>query len=731
MPRRDAALALALLAVPFLASLPGSRGAALPLGPNAGAYLLGFEPLYELSGLEAARWAAKDATVALPLVARGPLAVSYRLRRVLPAAEVVVELEGLPLDRFAARGGVVVERSAKAFAASWTRLRLRFVTVSEHPSPRGLRFDWIRVEPLRGGRLRPSAPWLALGGVVLAAAFLSFRWVGLTPALAAALVSPLALLAAVGVAVDPLGFAHVVRGLAPVGLVLLALAGLALRAKPAGRWALVALALAFFGRGALLLHPRSDYPDFGNARRFILALADTEGPLAERALAAQRRTNVGYPRYVGGKPYAFPYSPLFFLPALWPDAADAIEAAYRLAGLVPATLEVIAVFLVARLCFPRSPAVPAVAPLLAALLPPLTMRLLQAMTITLVAHLFDVLLVAAAVAYLRCPGARRLGLLFGAALFSQLLYVSSLFTVGAFLLLLACLERRHALRLLGVLAVTGSVTVLWLYHPFLVAFWREILPALAAGAVPPAPAGSRGLSAALARIPIFYGWAFPLLALAGLVRARAVADRAAASALTAWTLGFALLVALRAFGGGLFRDLKEIEFAAPLVAIGTASSLEGLAAAGRRRAALLVGAGLALFSIGRVAGFARENLSPFTEVRSTAAPPAAVPRRVGQRAPAQRRGTRTRGAPRAACASAATSRAASWRPRPRSDGAAPERSSRSQSAARSSRTSRRASREAAGRHSSRCRASDSPASPVSRDARVAARRSHHWAAGQQ
>ncbi len=619
MTRRDVGFALALLVVPLLAAVPGSRGAALKLGPNAGAYLEGFEPLYEISGHETTRWATRDATIALPLLARGPILVSYRLSRVLRAAEVTVEVGGLRLDRFSARGGAVMERSASVLATATTPLRVRFVTSSEDPSPRGLRFDWIRVESLTGGRLRPNGSRLALGGLVLAALYLAFRFAGHGVTSAVALVSPFAMLGAWGVWQDPLGFGHVVRSLAPTGLVLIALACLGLRAQPAGRWALVALALSFFGRGSLLVHPRSYYPDFGNARRFILALAETEGSFADRALVAQQRTNVGYPRQVAGKAYAFPYSPLFFLPSLWPQAPDAIEAAYRLAGLVAASLEVLGVFLLARLCFPRSAILPAAAPLLAAVLPPVTIRLLLAMTVTLLAHVFDVLLVAAAVVYLRRPDAKRLGLVFGVGLLGQLVYVSSLFTVSAFLLLLACLERRHALRLVAVLAVTGTLTVVWLYHPFLRVFVGEILPAVLGGARMQGPAAPSGLGAALSRITIFYGWAFPLLALAGMVRARALADRPAASALTAYALAFALLVALRAFGGGLFRDLKEIEFAAPLVAIACASSLEGLAAASRRRTALLVGVGLALFSIGRAADAVRENLSPFTEIRSAAA----------------------------------------------------------------------------------------------------------------
>ncbi len=617
MIRRDAVLALLLGALPLLAALPGARVAALKLGPNAGAWLAGFQPTYEINGLEATRWASKDATIALPLSGTGPLRVSYRLSRVLRAAQVEVEIAGRVIDRFETQGGAFVERSAPVELRSQRPLQLRFVTVSEDDSARGLRFDWVRVEAEPGGALRPSTRALGLAALLLAGLFAAFRWAGHTAGVAAALVLPFALAVATGVTVDPLGTAVVVLRLMPMGLLLLGGAAAFLRSQPAGRWALLALALAFFGRGALLVHPRSFYPDYGNARRFILALADTQGGLAERAVSAQERTNVGYPRFVAGKPYALPYSPLFFLPTFWPKSPDAIEAGYRMAGLLPASLEVLGVFLLARLLLPRSTLTPAVASLLAAFLPPLLSRLLLAMTITLVAHLLDVLLIAAAVMYLRRPDPRRLGLVFAAALVSQLLYVSSLFTVSAFLLALAAVERKHAVRLVAVLAAAGAIAVLWLYHPFLRAFFGEILPAVLHGARMEGRAGTGGLGAALGRIPIFYGWAFPLLALAGLLLVRASGERPASRVLSAYALAFALLVALRAFGGGLFRDLKEIEFAAPLVAVTSAATLEALAHSGRRWAALLVGIGLSLFCVGRAAEMTLENLSPFTEIRSS------------------------------------------------------------------------------------------------------------------
>jgi hypothetical protein len=121
---------------------------------------------------------------------------------------------------------------------------------------------------------------------------------------------------------------------------------------------------------------------------------------------------------------------------------------------------------------------------------------------------------------------------------------------------------------------------------------------------------------ALARVPLFYGPACPMLAAAGFALARRTADRPAFRLLLAFALAFATLLALRAFGGGLFRDLKEITFVAPLVAVLTGLFLDELArrGPGGRRGAILVAAGLAAFGLGRYWGYLKAYASPFLVV---------------------------------------------------------------------------------------------------------------------
>jgi hypothetical protein len=102
-------------------------------------------------------------------------------------------------------------------------------------------------------------------------------------------------------------------------------------------------------------------------------------------------------------------------------------------------------------------------------------------------------------------------------------------------------------------------------------------------------------------VPLFYGWGFPALAVAGLLLARRTADGPARHVLAAYGLAFVSLVLMRGLGGGLFRDLKEITFAGPLVAVCAGASLRTMTDRSRagRVAVLLLAAGLLAFSAER------------------------------------------------------------------------------------------------------------------------------------
>ncbi|MFQ6673105.1 MAG: hypothetical protein ACE5KY_07375, partial [Candidatus Tectimicrobiota bacterium] len=128
------------------------------------------------------------------------------------------------------------------------------------------------------------------------------------------------------------------------------------------------------------------------------------------------------------------------------------------------------------------------------------------------------------------------------------------------------------------------------------------------------------LAGAVARGVLFYGYAYPVLALGGLLVARRVASRPAFLALGAYGLAFVVLVALRGLGGGLFKDLKEILFVAPLVAVLSGGFLHEMARRHRaaRVAVVLATAGLMAFGINRYRYYFETYAHPVVAVTEAA-----------------------------------------------------------------------------------------------------------------
>jgi hypothetical protein len=577
------------------------------LGPNDADHIAGFEPHYEIEGPVATRWSTHDARVDLPLTLRGgPSSLSYRFSRVLPETAVVdVLLGGTLVDRFTCRGGAWVTRTVDLAALPTTPLSIALRVDSHDRRNLGLRLDWIRLSAT-GGRVgwRGWPRWAPL--TLVAAAYVLFRVAGLAPLAAALATVPWSIGAFVWGRVDPFALGHVAPKVALPAMALTAACTALVRGRPGGRWVAPIFLAGYLLKAVAVFHPAFFYPDVQNHGRYVAAFAEAAGSIPERGVAAQRKVATAYPRFVGGRAYAFPYSPLFFVPFTWLGSDSApVEDALRHVALAAAAAEVVAVFWIAGMVF--GPGAGVAAALVSAFLPPLYSRLLFAMWPTVAGHLFDTLTMGAALVLSRRPGERRPAVVFAClTLAAFLTYISSLFNVALFIVFLAVLERRRALLLLGILAVTATVTVLWLYGPFTHAFLFEIVPALAAGGSPairatPGGTAAGGLLAALSRVPLFYGWGFPALTVAGLLLARRTADAPARHVLAAYGLAFVSLVLLRGLGGGLFRDLKEITFVAPLIAVAGGASLETLARRGRRGAAavLLLALGLLAFGVER------------------------------------------------------------------------------------------------------------------------------------
>ncbi len=611
---------LAVLAAAWLVTgLPVREASAtFELGPNDHCCLAGFADHYEVEDGVGTRWTSYDATLDLPLVVEGgPVELELRGARVFPqTAQVELELAGAMVDRFAARGGAFVTRRVSLPALPPTPVSLRLKVQADEGRGLGMKLDWVRLRVAGEGRLTPraAARWLPVALAVFLFALL--RLGGLGPW--AALTCGLAGVAAWGAALhaDLLGFSRALSTLAPLVALLSAAACLFLRRLPLGQLALPVFVGGLLLKGALLFHPATFYPDVANARKYVETYRTTSGSLAERGVATQRATNVGFPRRLAGRDYALPYSPLYFLPLGLAATPGGVEVAVRGVGLAASALVALPLFWLASRVF--SPAAGVLATLLWVFLPPLTSRLLLALHATLVGNLLDVLVIVAVFALLGAPGRPRRWAAVGvASLASLLVYTSSYFSLTGFFLFVALGERRLAPRLLGLLLACGTLAVCWLYWPFLLALVTEILPAVARGSAPAAagaPASAADPPGALARVPLFYGYLYPVLAVAGLVLARRRAEPRAFRVLSAWGLAFLLMLALRAFGGGVFKDLKEITFAAPWVALLSAGALTALAGRGfkGRLLAILLTLALVAFGLARFAAYLQLYAHPAT-----------------------------------------------------------------------------------------------------------------------
>ncbi|MFQ5792199.1 MAG: hypothetical protein ACE5JI_17150, partial [Acidobacteriota bacterium] len=366
-------------------------------------------------------------------------------------------------------------------------------------------------------------------------------------------------------------------------------------------------------KGAGTFHPSYYYPDVRNHRRYVDAFAEADGSLAERGVAAQMKVRTAYPRRVGDKVYAFPYSPVFFIPFTWlPQDRDLVEQALKHVALAAAAAEVVVVYWLAGACF--GPASGVFAAWLAAFFPAMYSRLFLAMWPTITGHLLDILAIGSAMAIAaRPPSLTRLAAFGACMLASFLTYVSSLFNLSAFTAFFSLLEQRVALRTVALWAGATVATVSLLYFSFTITFLSEILPALLSSGLPPGRASlASNLFLSLQRLPQFYGYGTLALAVAGFVLARRQSPPSTFRSLLAYGLSFLMLLVLRGASGGLFKDLKEIIYVGPLIAVTAGASLETLAARGRpeRWAAWLILCGIIIFWAGQY----REYLAAYASL---------------------------------------------------------------------------------------------------------------------
>lgn len=553
------------------------------IGPSTGRYGSGFEDSEERPPTTL-RWTRQTAGFDIPLnVDASPARFSVRAGRYLDAPTLIrVGVDGKPVASFEQSTG---RQRITMVEAPLPAGPLHLSLESDDPKL-GMALDWIRIEGARWGV--PAGEWTVwilpvgiCGALLLAGASLVVAG-GATSIV-------LGLLAGFA-AFDPFGFVHAMRDVAAPTVVFGVLAALLFRGRTGVVLAVVATVLL---KGAFLFHPNYFYNDVRQNDRYVSALRSYEGSLMERSRKAQVDLGVGYPRIVAGKKYAFPYSPIFYIPFTHlPPDRDLIVRAIKHVALFSSVVEVSLAFVLARLLLPG-------AALAAAwftfAFPILTSRMLYAMWSTLAGHALDLLVVVLAVRVVEKPrDPKSLALLFAATLATFLTYVSSLFNTSAFLVVLALLAAAVRFRVAAAWLVAAFSVVFGLYGEFTVAFVREIVPAVLAGSGPAPDAAAHsapeaaGLFGAFSRIVTFSGWGFPLFALAGLILIARRLDPVA-TVVKAYALAFLGLVLLRGLSFGLLKDLKEVEFGGPALAILAAVALDRI---DRPSARWLIAAGL-------------------------------------------------------------------------------------------------------------------------------------------
>jgi hypothetical protein len=575
---RAAALGVALMVV-YAVLLDGAGRFRQPIivdiGPSTGRYGSGFEDSEETPPTTS-RWTRQTASLDLPLaVDASPVRLSIRAARYLDEpTRVRVMMNGRPFASFEQPRG---RQRIQEIEAPLPEGPLNLGLTSDDPKL-GLALDWIRVDGARW-RIPPSewTVWIVpigvMGALLLSGASLTVA--GGVTALILLCLSALA-------AVDPFGFVHLMRD---TGVLAVALGLVAARVLRGHTVAVVAVIAAVLLKGGFQFHPDYFYNDVRQNDRFVGAIKSYPGGLLERATQAQIDLGVGYPRIIGGKKYAFPYSPLFYWPfTQLPSDRDIVVRAMKHVAILGAALEVALAFLLAKRV---SPSMAGAAAWLTLAFPIVTSRLMFAMWPTVFAHALDLLMILLAVHVVEKPQDRKAWAYFLAALLASLLtYVSSLFTVSAFALALAFMASNIRWPLVGAWAAATFAVVAGLYGRFTLTFITEILPSLFSGTAriaTTAPSEDTGnLPAAFFRIVLFGGYGFPCLAIAGLALLARRRDEPA-KVLKAYAAAFLGLVLLRGLSGGLFKDLKEVEFGGPALAILSAFAISHIDSSVARR----------------------------------------------------------------------------------------------------------------------------------------------------
>ena len=596
MSLRGLALAAAVIALPLLAALAGSRplpAVGFNLGPGDAPYLLGFAPHYEIDDKVATHWTTYDARIDLPVsITAGQVSLVYRFARVFPQTAVVrVSLLDKVVDRFECRGGLFQERSASAAVGGPVPLVVDIDSDSHERQDRGIKLDWIRVEMAGGGTVRLRGAAVGKPALVVALVLALLVAAGWPRARAAALTIPIAAALAAGLWLDPWLTYRLLRGV-PVALIVFggigAFVGRVLvargRAEADSVRILAALALlAFLVRAAAVGHPDFYYPDLRTHARLVEKVQEKGLGFFVHPSDAIAEHGV-WKTEAYGATYAFPYSPAFHLPfAALGFSYDTRIVAMKLTAAALSTLPLVLVWALAR-----GWGVSVIGAALMLLVPTYTSRLAFAFLPSLFGHAVDV-------GFLywlsrRLDGiAERRTWLTGVAWVAacQLAYVSGVVNISLLVAVLAIATaiagRRGDALLILAMGLAGSVVSV-------LAYYRDFLPMVAdvasriAGGVQRAPSRypiQSFWAVAYARTRDFFDGVYPLLAAGGIAWLVHAADSSRTRIVAAWAFTYGALLLGRAKAPDVFLHGHETLLVTPLVCLASGVTLSTLAGKGR------------------------------------------------------------------------------------------------------------------------------------------------------
>ncbi|MEO8362393.1 MAG: hypothetical protein ABI672_20365 [Vicinamibacteria bacterium] len=602
--------AVALLLTTLVTFGFSTRHVELNLGPGDSPFVDGFEQNSDVEDKVGWHWTTYAASINLPFVAEGSsVEATLRYARVFGEEAVVnVRIADVATEEFRARGGEVRTTTLKAVGVRGP-LTIGISADSHERRNMGLKMDRIQVELLEGAPLRLTLAAAVRPILVVVLLCSGLLLLGASP-----------LLSGTAALVAALGFAFLAhhdlfaawRQTESSPLMLVASTAFLLGGQRAmnawtgvGKchltWLTSAALIAMLFRLTLISQPDFYYPDLLTHTRVAEAIR-SEGPAfflhPAEALAAQK----AWTKPVLGSVSSLPYAVIFHTPFAILGAAfdlniDQVEKAMKSASALISVLPILlAAALASRL------GLPPLAALALCVIPAYTSRLSFALMPALFGHVFDLLAILGLAVLVDDAEMKRRPMLQAMALLllGHLAYTSSVVNEGVFVLvLLAVLLTkgrrgfRVARRVFAAEAV-ASLLAFALYYRFFVGDVFGLAGRIVGmGANPSAAVSVYPIesfwSVLLERSNTFFGWAFLLLAVAGVVM---VGARIAAAAIVqAWIVTYLVLILLRAKVPDVFRYGHETLFLTPIVCLLAGSALILMWQRGRvwRLASCLVG----------------------------------------------------------------------------------------------------------------------------------------------